>query len=83
MLIGIPSDSITGVDLHAAMHREATLHALKRSNRNDHAAIELIESGQIPAAKLVTHRFALDHADRAFQTVAEYAGGVAKAVVEL
>ncbi|MBI3698426.1 MAG: alcohol dehydrogenase catalytic domain-containing protein [Acidobacteria bacterium] len=83
VLIGIPSDSITGVDLHAAMHREATLHALKRSNRNDHAAIELIESGKIPAAKLVTHLFALDHADRAFQTVAEYAGGVAKAVVEL
>jgi threonine dehydrogenase-like Zn-dependent dehydrogenase len=43
----------------------------------------LIESGRIPAARLVTHRFALAHAERAFQTVAEYADGVAKAVVEL
>jgi L-iditol 2-dehydrogenase len=83
VLIGIPSDALTEVDLHTAMHREATLYVLKRSNRNDHAAIHLIESGQIAAEKLVTHRFALDRADRAFATVAEYADGVAKAVVEL
>jgi L-iditol 2-dehydrogenase len=83
VLIGIPSEGITGVDLHTAMHREATLHVLKRSNKNDHAAIHLIESGRIDAAKLVTHRFPLACADRAFSTVAEYADGVAKAVVEL
>ncbi len=83
VLIGIPSDELTGVDLHAAMHREATLHVLKRSNRNDHAAIEWIESGKIAAGKLVTHCFPLARADRAFSTVAEYADGVAKAVVEL
>ena len=83
VLIGIPSDAITGVDLHAALHREATLVALKRSNRNDHDAIDLIASGKIDACKLVTHRFPLDRADRAFATIAEYADGVAKAVVEL
>ena len=83
VLIGIPPDSITGVDLHAAMHREATLYALKRSNRNDHAAMELIETGKIDAEKLITHRFALTEADRAFRTLAEYADGVAKAVVEI
>jgi len=83
VLIGIPSDSITGVDLHAAMHREASLHVLKRSNRNDHEAIRMIESGRIPAARLVTHCFPLDRADRAFATVAEYAEGVAKAVIQL
>ena len=83
VLIGIPSDSLTGVDLHTAMQREVTLHVLKRSSRNDHAAIGLIESGRVAAGKLVTHRFPLDRADRAFATVAEYADGVAKAVVEL
>jgi L-iditol 2-dehydrogenase len=83
VLIGIPSETLTGVDLHTAMHRETTLYVLKRSNRNDHAAIQLIESGQIAAEKLVTHRFPLGRADRAFATVAEYADGVGKAVVEL
>ncbi len=83
VLIGIPSDAVTGVDLHAALHREATLLALKRSNRGDHEAIRLIESGAIPAARLVTHPFALAETDRAFQTVARYEDGVVKAVVEL
>lgn len=83
VLIGIPSDTITGVDLHAAMHREAAIYTLKRSNHNDHAAIQLIESGKIAADKLVTHRFPLPHADRAFSTIADYADGVAKAVVEM
>ncbi|HYM12765.1 MAG TPA: alcohol dehydrogenase catalytic domain-containing protein [Bryobacterales bacterium] len=83
LLIGIPSEAMTGLDLHAAMNREAALLTLKRSNRNDHAALGLIESGRVAAEKLVTHRFPLDRAGRAFQTVAEYADGVAKAVIEL
>jgi len=83
VLIGIPSDSITGVDLHAAMHREASLITVKRSNHNDHEAIELIQSGKIPVHKLVTHRFPLARADRAFATLAEYGEGIAKAVVEM
>src|SRR5712692_1830997 len=78
VLIGIPSDTLTGIDLHAALQREATLHVLKRSNHNEHAAIHLIESGQVDAAKLLTHRFDLERADRAFQTVAAYEDGVAK-----
>lgn len=83
LLIGIPSEATTSLDLHTAMNREAALLTLKRSNRNDHAALDLLASGQIDASKLVTHRFPLGQADRAFQTVAEYADGVAKAVIEL
>jgi L-iditol 2-dehydrogenase len=82
VLIGIPSEPITGIELHAGFHREATLHVVKRSNHNDHAAALLIESGKIPAEKLVTHRFALTQAERAFRTLAEYADGVVKAVLE-
>ena len=73
----------TGVDLHAAMHREAAIYTLKRSSHNDHAAIHLIESGKIDAEKLVSHRFPLVRADCAFSTIADYADGVAKAVVEV
>jgi L-iditol 2-dehydrogenase len=83
VLIGIPSEDMPRVDLYAALNREATLLALKRSNRNDRAALRLIESGKIDAAKLITHRFPLSQADKAFQTAAAYAEGVAKAVIEL
>ncbi len=83
VLIGIPSEAMVGLDLHAALGREVTLVAQKRSNRNDHAAIQLIESGKILVDKLVTHRFALEQADRAFQIAARYEDGIAKAVVEI
>jgi L-iditol 2-dehydrogenase len=82
-LIGIPSDSPTPLDLHAALDREIALYSIKRSNHNDAEAIDLIRSGRVPAARLVTHRFALDRGHRAFETVAGYADGVAKAIVEL
>lgn len=82
-LIGIPSESPVPTDLYAALDKELTLHTIKRSNHNDHEAIQLIESGKIPAARLVTHTFPLECSDRAFDTVGAYADGVAKAVVTL
>jgi len=82
-LIGIPSESSMSVDIQAALTREATLVVVRRSNQNDYAALGLIASGKIRAEMLVTHRFALDQTDHAFQVLAGYADGVAKAVVEL
>ena len=82
-LIGIPSESPVPADLYAALDKELALYTIKRSNHNDHEAIGLIESGKIPARKLVTHTFPLECAGRAFETVGTYADGVAKAVVTL
>jgi L-iditol 2-dehydrogenase len=83
VLIGIPSESPMPADLHAALDREVALYSVKRSNHNDDEAIALIASGQVAASRLVTHAFALECADRAFETVAGYADGVGKAVIEL
>lgn len=44
--------------------------------------LELIASGELPAAKLITHRFPLDRAAEAFRLLSERADGVMKVVIE-
>lgn len=82
ILIGIPSESNMPVDLHMAMHKELNIQTIKRSNHNTHAAIELMESGRI-STRLVTHHFSLDQTPRAFETLAAYADGVGKVMIDI
>jgi threonine dehydrogenase-like Zn-dependent dehydrogenase len=55
---------------------------VKRSNHNARAAIELLESGRI-SGKLITHRLPLEQTPAAFETLAHYADGVGKVVIEI
>ena len=82
ILIGIPSESNMPVDLHMAMHKELNIQTIKRSNHNTHAAIELMESARI-STRLVTHHFSLDQTPRAFETLAAYADGVGKVMIDI
>ncbi len=83
VIVGIPSEQKVGIDLWRAMNKEATIIVQKRSNGNDHDAIDLLSRGLIPTETFVSHRFPLERGDQAFETVAAYADGVVKAVVEL
>ncbi|MGH9658593.1 MAG: zinc-dependent alcohol dehydrogenase [Bryobacteraceae bacterium] len=82
VLIGIPSEKNLAVDLLGAMSKELALHTVKRSNHNAHGAIDLIESGRV-SSRVVTHRYPLVRTPEAFETLAAYADGVGKAVIEL
>jgi L-iditol 2-dehydrogenase len=82
VIIGIPSEHHVGVDLWQAMHSELSIHVQKRSNGNDRDALDILRRGEIDASLLITHRFSLEQGARAFETVAEYADGVGKALVE-
>ncbi len=82
VIVGIPSEQKVGMDLWRAMNREATIIIQKRSNGNDHDAIDLLSRGLIATDSFVSHRFPMSQGDKAFETVAEYADGVVKAVVE-
>ena len=83
VIIGIPSEQFVGVDLWQAMHHEISIHVQKRSNANDHEALDMLRRGQIDTARFVSHRFPLERGNKAFETIAEYSDGVIKAVVEL
>lgn len=82
ILIGIPSESNIPLDLHMAMSKELNIQAVKRSNHNTHAAIELMQSGRI-STRLVTHHFPLEQTPAAFETLAAYADGVGKIVIDI
>ncbi len=82
VFIGIPSESNLPIDLHTAMDKELTLQTVKRSNHNVQGAIALLRSGRIPKA-FVTHYFPLERTSEAFETLAEYSGGVGKAIIQI
>ncbi|MEO7653885.1 MAG: alcohol dehydrogenase catalytic domain-containing protein [Bryobacteraceae bacterium] len=82
VLIGIPSEKAPHFDIHMAMHKELNIQTVKRSNHNIHAAIELMKAGLI-GSSIVSHRYPLEQTPLAFETLAEYADGVCKTVIEL
>ncbi len=83
VVIGIPSQQQVPVNFWRGLDREITIHVQKRSNGNDHQAIEMLQRKLIDAGTLVTHLFPLEKGAEAFEAVAHYSDGVAKAVVEL
>lgn len=82
VILGIPADNQTPFDVCAAMGKELNLQTIRRSNHNAHAAIELLSAGRIPDI-LVTHRYPLEQTPLAFETLAAYADGIGKAIIEV
>jgi L-iditol 2-dehydrogenase len=83
VMLGIPgADSKESFDVNAAMGKELNLQTIRRSNHNAHAAMELLTSGRIPEC-LVTHHYPLEQTPLAFQTLAEYADGVGKVLIDV
>lgn len=82
VLIGIPSEAGLPLDLHMAMAKELRIQTIKRSNHNARGAIELLQSGRV-SDRLVTHNYPLEQTPRAFETLAAYADGIGKAVIEI
>jgi L-iditol 2-dehydrogenase len=82
VLIGIPSELNMPFDLHTAMSKELNIQTIRRSNRNAHAAIDLMQSGRI-STRLVTHHFPLEQTPAAFDTLAAYADGVGKIIIDI
>ena len=82
VVVGIPSEDLVPVNLWTALDREARIHVQKRSNGNDHDALELLRRGVIRSDDFVSHRFPLERGQEAFETVAAYRDGVLKPMIE-
>jgi threonine dehydrogenase-like Zn-dependent dehydrogenase len=67
--------------MNIAMDNEIKIQTIKRSNHNDHAALELLESGRIPSA-MITHHLPLGQTPRAFEMLSRYEDGVGKIIIE-
>lgn len=82
VVVGIPATETVPLNFWRALDREARIYVQKRSNGNDHAALELLERGAIHAQDFISHRFPLDRGQEAFDTMAGYRDGVIKPLIE-
>ena len=82
VLVGIPSASRIPVDFWTALDREARVHVQKRSNGNDHEALDMLNRGLITSAPFMSHRFPIERGQEAFETMAAYERGIIKPLIE-
>ena len=82
VLVGIPAEPAVPVNLWTALDREARIHVQKRSNGNDHDALEMLERGVIRSDDIMSHRFPLERGQEAFEMMAGYRDGVIKPLIE-
>ena len=81
-IIGIPELDTLTVDPHLWRRKELLVRNVRRSNRGDlDACIALASRKTVPVDKIATHRFPLDRASDAFETVAGYRDNVVRALV--
>jgi len=65
-LVGIPTDNRTSVNAATVRRKGLALQWVRRMKHTYPRAIELVQRGQVELRSLVSHRFPLDEAARAF-----------------
>jgi L-iditol 2-dehydrogenase len=78
---GIPAEPRVSLDVHLWRRKEIVIHNVRRSNREGHAACELLARHVRLLAPLVTHARSLEDIERAFALVEGYQDGVGKLVL--
>jgi len=81
LIIGIPETGRTGFDPHLLRRKEIRIQNVRRQNKHIPLALEQISRSSFPADTLVTHTFAMEETEKAFDLVAGYDDGVVKAVI--
>ncbi len=82
-VLGIPEHDRMSFDADLLRRKELSIHMVRRQNDCTHEALELAEARGIDFEPMITHRFPLDQAQKAFDTVADYRDGVVKALITI
>jgi threonine dehydrogenase-like Zn-dependent dehydrogenase len=83
VLVGIPETDQISFAVHDARRKGLSFVNVRRQNECVDPAINLIREGRINPDFMITHRFSLDQAAKAFELLADYRDGVIKAVVDM
>ncbi|MCI0499940.1 MAG: hypothetical protein L0Y36_09725 [Planctomycetales bacterium] len=83
MLIGIPRENQISFSLDLVRRKEIAIINVRRQNRCTQKAIDLIVQGKVNLDYMITHTFGFDQTAEAFDLVAGYQGGVAKALIQV
>jgi L-iditol 2-dehydrogenase len=81
VIVGIPEVPRVSFDIDWLRRKEITVQNVRRQNGCVKPALDWIENSGGDTEFMITHRFVLDHAQKAFDLVSEYADGVIKAMV--
>jgi L-iditol 2-dehydrogenase len=82
-IVGIPRFERVSFRADTIRRKELTVLNIRRQNHCDEKAIELVTSGRAKIDFMLTHRFAMEQAEEAFDMVEGYRDRVIKAVIEL
>ncbi len=83
VLLGIPRFDRVSFRIDRIRRKELSIINIRRQNRCDEKAIELVASGKADIDYMVTHRFPLKQTKQAFDLVEAYQDGVVKALIEM
>ena len=79
---GIPASGEVAFDIDLARRRELRMIFGRRSLGKTEEAVELLERGEFDASVMLTHEFALDDTQTAFEYTRDYRDGVIKAIIK-
>jgi L-iditol 2-dehydrogenase len=83
LMIGIPEVDRVSFSIHTMRRKEIQLQNVRRQNQCMAPAIEMVSKGAINLDQIVTHHFSFAETKQAFDLVADYRGGVVKAIVHV
>ena len=83
IVVGIPDDNTMTMTASVVRRKGLTIKVVRRMKHTYPRAIELVHSGAVDVARLVTHLFPLDSINSAFEVVDGYSDGVLRAVIQV
>lgn len=83
MIVGIPEVDDISLPAHELRRKEIAIINVRRQNHCTQKAIDLLEQHKVDMDSLVTHRFSLEEAAKAFDLVADHRDGVMKAMIHI
>ena len=81
VIVGIPREDLIHFSADKFRRKEITIKYIRRQNKCVQAAIDLIAGGKVNTDLLITHRFSLEDAQKAFDLVTVYGDNVIKAMI--
>jgi L-iditol 2-dehydrogenase len=82
MVIGIPEFERWSFPVDKSRHKELCIQNVRRQNEAVQPALDMMASGEISVADMVSHRFSFEDSKAAFDLVASYGEGVMKAMID-
>lgn len=83
LIVGILEVDRISFPIHTLRRKELAIKNVRRQNQCTEPTIDLVASGKVNVAPLMTHHFSLQESQAAFDLVAGYRDGVVKALIHI